>query len=345
MSSNRRGRWTSLHRVLSVASIILWTFVGLCYFVRFDSCALVTVFPAWVWLIPGLSLAAFESRRGNRRVGVAILGLWLVFLLWFADTPASLLRGMVASASSCDLAETDGTLRVITLNCATSARAAREVAEYRPDVVLLQESPSRKQLEALAQRLYGDEGGVVWGPDASIVARGRVTAVETPASLRGDCVQARIRLDSGAEVTVVSLRLVPSTFRLDFWSPACWQDYADNRRERRRQLLTILRETEAIAPSSPLVLGGDFNAAPGDAVFRSLRPRLVDAFVRAGVGWGGTILNDRPVLRIDQVWVSDHFSPTAVFAKRTRHSDHRMVVCDLSLDCSPATTGNPPVRD
>ncbi|NQT13978.1 MAG: endonuclease/exonuclease/phosphatase family protein [Planctomycetes bacterium] len=337
MSSNRRGRWTSLHRVLSVASIVLWTFVGLCYFVRFDCCALVTVFPAWVWLIPGLSLAVSESRRGNRRLGVAILGLWLAFLLWFADTPASLLRAVVNSASSRDLAEPDRALRVITLNCATSAEAAREVAEYRPDVVLLQESPSRKQLEALAQRLYGDEGGVVWGPDASIVARGCVTAVETPASLRGECAQARIRLDSGAEVTVVSLRLTPSTFRLDFWAPGCWKDYADNRRERRRQLLEMLQETAAIASSGPLVFGGDFNAAPGDAVFCPLRPRLVDAFFRAGVGWGGTILNDRPVLRIDQVWVSDHFSPTRVFAKRTRHSDHRMVVCDLTLDCSRIT--------
>jgi len=326
--------------VLSVASAVLWTFVALCYFARFDSCAMVTVFPAWVWLVPGLSLAALESSRGNRRLGVTVVALWLIFLLSFADTPASLLRGIVRSVSSASLAETDKTLRVVTLNCATSVKAAGEVAEFHPDIVLLQESPSEEQLEALAGRLYGDDGGVVWGPDASILARGRVTPVETPASDRGDCVQARIRLDSGFQVTVVSLRLAPSTFRLDFWAPACWRDYADNRRERRKQLLAILQETEAMPSSMSLILGGDFNAAPGDAVYRPLRPRLVDAFGPAGVGWGGTIVNDWPALRIDQVWASDHLSPSVVFVKRTRHSDHRMVVCDFTLDGPSAIMRN-----
>lgn len=339
MNSNRRGHVVSLCRVFSITSAALWAFVALCYFARFDSCAVITVFPAWVWLIPGLSLAALESSRGNRRFGVTIVALWLAFLLSFADTPASLLRGLVRSVSSANLAETDKTLRVITLNCATSVKAAGEVAELHPDIVLLQESPSKEHLEALAGLLFGGDGGVVSGPDASIVARGRVTPVDTPASDRGDCVQARIRLDSGIELTVVCLRLAPSTFRLDFWSPACWRDYADNRRKRRRQLLVILQETEAMPSSMPLILGGDFNAPPGDAVCRPLRPRLVDAFGGAGVGWGGTIVNDWPFLRIDQVWVSDHFSPSVVFVKPTRHSDHRMVVCDLTLDGPPATTG------
>ena len=54
-----------------------------------------------------------------------------------------------------------------------------------------------------------------------------------------------------------------------------------------------------------MILGGDFNAPQGDAAFRPLAPRLRDAFRDGGQGWGNTITNDTPFLRIDQVWVSD----------------------------------------
>ena len=66
-------------------------------------------------------------------------------------------------------------------------------------------------------------------------------------------------------------------------------------------------------------------------MFRSLTPRLRDPFREAGRGWGDTITNDLPFLRIDQVWVSREFRPVSVVARRTRRSDHRMVVCDLTV--------------
>ena len=40
-------------------------------------------------------------------------------------------------------------------------------------------------------------------------------------------------------------------------------------------------------------------------------------------------LSDIPLLRIDQIWTSDHFRAVRVRARKTEHSDHRMVVCDL----------------
>jgi hypothetical protein len=36
-----------------------------------------------------------------------------------------------------------------------------------------------------------------------------------------------------------------------------------------------------------------------------------------------------PVHRIDQVWISSAFRTAAVVARKTRQSDHRLVVCDL----------------
>jgi len=58
---------------------------------------------------------------------------------------------------------------------------------------------------------------------------------------------------------------------------------------------------------------------------------LTDAFVQAGRGWGGTHLNELPILRIDQVWLSGEWRALSVTAHRTRNSDHRVVVCDISL--------------
>ena len=85
-----------------------------------------------------------------------------------------------------------------------------------------------------------------------------------------------------------------------------------------------------------MIVGGDFNAPQGDAVFRLLRPKLHDAFAEGGRGWGNTILNDVPVLRIDQFWVSETFRSDSVVARGTRNSDHRMVICDLRLEGDPA---------
>ena len=141
--------------------------------------------------------------------------------------------------------------------------------------------------------------------------------------------QARVTLTTGREIEVISTRLLPAVFRADLWSPDCWREQTENRRDRREQLRAIARRIGSTA--APVIVGGDFNAPQGDAVFRLLRPKLHDAFNESGLGWGDTIINDFPVLRIDQISVSGAFRSHAVVARGTRNSDHRMVICDLSL--------------
>ena len=141
--------------------------------------------------------------------------------------------------------------------------------------------------------------------------------------------RSRVRLTSGLEVEVVSAHLLPPLFRFDLWSAACWRQQRQNREARRAQVEQIAAQLTAVPPGAPLIVGGDFNAPARDAALRPLQPRLRDTFREAGAGWGDTATNDTPVLRIDQVWVSDHFRAALVVARKTRHSDHRMVVCDL----------------
>ena len=81
--------------------------------------------------------------------------------------------------------------------------------KYRPDIVLLQESPNRTEVEGLAKRLFGNEAGVVHGVDASLVVRGRAVPAELPRAVRGYFVQARVTLTTGQDIEVISTRLLP----------------------------------------------------------------------------------------------------------------------------------------
>ena len=52
--------------------------------------------------------------------------------------------------------------------------AATETAALSPDIVLLQESPSRAGVESLARTLNGKGTGALWGIDGSVVVRGTI---------------------------------------------------------------------------------------------------------------------------------------------------------------------------
>ena len=197
--------------------------------------------------------------------------------------------------------------------------------------MLIQESPTAAALAELATELYGSSATLVRGVDASIVARGNVTAVAVPPEFRENFVHARIRLD-GQTIHAISLRLHVCPIRLDLWSPDCWRYYQSNREVRRRQLARIADYAKTLPADEPLVLGGDFNCPPRDAVLKLLEPRLTDAFSVAGRGWGATIieLSGWPLIRIDQIWTSRQFHAIAAFARRADGSDHHMVVADFS---------------
>lgn len=324
--SARAVVWLS-HGLLAI-SAFLCALVAWSYFSRADVLAALTVFPIWAWLIPGGLAAGLGCTRESRRYVAIITAAWLVTLIALADRPLALLR-----LSAPAVKERRNTLRVISLNCnGGNLRAVQELAAYEPDLLLLQESPSRSRLEAAARELFDEEGAVVWGVDASIIARGRLTAQPLPPEAAAHAVWGRLELASGGELDVVSLRLEHGLVRCDLWSPDCWRAQTANRQTRRKQLAAVLAALGDRPARRALVLGGDFNAPAGDAVFRLLAPLAHDTFAEAGRGWGNTIINQFPALRIDQIWIGGPISSTEVHAVRTQHSDHRAVVCDLRIE-------------
>jgi len=73
-------------------SAALCVAASLCCGLRPDACSAVTIFPVWVWIAPGLLLAALGLSRKRTRPVLAVGVLWLLFLVSFAEEPASLAR-------------------------------------------------------------------------------------------------------------------------------------------------------------------------------------------------------------------------------------------------------------
>lgn len=304
-------------------------FTALCYIAEPDACAAVTVWPPWTWAVPGLAFTLIGSKGRGRRFVLVTCCVWLAYLLVLCEEPKSVLLGSVRTRAA------EGTVssrivRVVSLNCAGgSVEAATEVVGLDADVVLLQESPPKSNVEALGRRLFGPRAATAWGPDCSVLAGGRISSLDRDMPTCATTV--RVRLTRGPEVQLVSLRLFPPVFGTGVWSPRYWREQAALRRGHRHELAEVARWLDKHACGMPVIAGGDFNAPGWDGALKELPSRLRDTFMESGTGWGNTVLNDFPVMRFDQIWASGEFRVLAVRACKTKHSDHRMVVCDLKL--------------
>ncbi|HUJ08631.1 MAG TPA: endonuclease/exonuclease/phosphatase family protein [Verrucomicrobiae bacterium] len=331
---------TALHAALArlqaaslIVSALLCVCVAHCYFWRGDAYAAITIWPVWIWALPGLFLAGIGWRRSHRWSVLIVVAIWLLYLTCFSEEIWSLTRWRRWPSDEWQTARRRGeALRIVSINCAGgNPRAAMEVKAYEPDIVLLQESPERRALQEVAQQLFGTNAAVVAGPDASVIVRGQAIPQPLLATMRIHYTHAHVRLLSGAETDVISLRLPPAPLRDDLWTADCWRDYANDRQMRRRMLEALCQQIASTAHSVPFIIGGDFNTPGGDAIFRLFQPLFHDSFKEGGCGWGNTIVNEYPLLRIDQIWLSKQFHAVTTVARRTQNSDHRMVLCDALL--------------
>lgn len=314
-----------------VASVLLCVAVSMSYWSQPDWLAPLTLVPPWCWLIPGAALTMFGRTRSCQHFAAALL-LWVTFIMLFCDEPRSLLSFKSWPTTNWLAARKNGRgIRVISLNCNVGqSGSVREVATWKPDILLLQESPGDEQLRPLTRELFGADGTYLSGGDVSILARGPLHPKF--ADNRSDFIHAEFDMPTDGHVNVVSVRLAPPVYRLDFWSPAFWVEHHNKRFEHRQQILDLWQHIKGNPTPSLWIVGGDFNAPPYDAALAPLHTQLVDTFRQAGHGWGSTGTNQFPLFRVDQIWVSQGFQVESAKAIKTVYSDHRMVVCDLIIN-------------
>jgi endonuclease/exonuclease/phosphatase (EEP) superfamily protein YafD len=279
------------------------------------------------------SVLLFGS-RWHKMFTFTVLALWAMFAYTCVEETRILLRRDKLPTPSWRAARDENRLlKVVSINCNTHEAAAAEAMEFKPDVVFIQESPTREQLQKLTEDLYGAEGGFVWTTGASIVARGIVEAKS--ADEASTFVHATVQLSNGAQFEAVCLRFKTALIRKDFWTGEYWRAHEAARVARRAEVKALMQYVSDLPSTTPIVVAGDFNAAAENGALSRLREDFTDTFAAAGHGWGNTVTSGYPVERFDQVWVNDPIRPEWAEAHKSAHSNHRMVVCDISLPPAP----------
>lgn len=294
--------------------LVLATALALPSVLRWDSLSFIHFWPLILWTpVIILPFVTLQPKAVWKAALLCLMG-WLIL--------AGLLKepgfGNMRPAS----AKSPGVLRIVVLNCAGGDEGAiREALAVDADLWLLQETTGPASMQKILSPL-DPSLQLVADYDACIIARrGLSKAPKQGNSAVGEF------LWGGQKLRVVSLRLQPPTFRLDWWSAECRNAYAEDIVARRVQLKEIL--TGARLPgTTPALVGGDFNSTNRPA-FAALMPGWREADWAAGRGWPGTGTNDFPLARVDQLWSSPDIAVVQAFVRKTQHSDHRMVIVDL----------------
>lgn len=221
-------------------------------------------------------------------------------------------------------------------------RTARALSRLAPDVALLQEvgdnrgvHPPIDQAAALANALgMTSTLGITmprppFGYGNVTLTRGSALEAGTwDLSVRGR--EPRVCLCVTVEIAL--LRIVTANVHLGL-----------GRRERRAQLEILLDEIGPFggAPTSPTVVGGDFNDWPPGPVTRVLESTLDDAARRVAsrAGPAKTFPSRRPLLRLDRLYVGGGVAVRACSvddsSEAREASDHLPLVADLHLPTEP----------
>ncbi len=325
----------NLGGLLLGSSLLFLLFIAWCFHTLPDHFAAITVLPIWVWGGGGLSLSLLACYILRSRWSWLAPAAWTLTLLVGADETCVLSHGGYAAPQPGPAAPFHGkpVIRVITMNCAIFAFGdpSPDIAAWAPDIVLLQDA-FPQQVGQIAQALYGGKGSFCARATNGIVTRWTIQR-DVPHPTERDQ-QATITLPDGSAVDVVNVHLASAATDLRFWQRSTWLDHRVNR-ARRLQELTIVQQVLAQTtgfPNTPTLFGGDFNSAASDIVHRRLDRDFVDAFTTAGTGWGDTYHRRLPILRIDHLYVTRHFTPVRCHTFDSRHSDHRMVITDLVVN-------------
>lgn len=298
------------------------------------SLAAFTVYPLWFWGGIGLALSVIAFCFLRAPLSLIVTAVWAVTLSVAMDEAKALSNFNHPKLTPARAAQQPGSrlIRVATVNCANFdfGDPVEELRKWDPDIVLLQHVYPHR-VKQMAEILYG--GG---GDFRAYQTNGIVTRFEIRREVRNPLMrnqQVTIRLPEGTEIEVVNIHLSAAATDMRLWSSDSRALHSSNRDLRKKELSMVLQVLEQTAsiPSTPAILGGDFNSSATDVVHRQLTRDFDDSFAEAGRGWGDTFHRRFPILRIDHIYATRQFDPVSSGVIATKTTDHRMVISDLLL--------------
>jgi endonuclease/exonuclease/phosphatase (EEP) superfamily protein YafD len=326
-SARRRIGW-----LLFALSLFPLPLVWCAYIRHMDRFAVFTVPPVWFWSAAGFLTAALAAFLLRKLPAFLPLLLWVAVTLSFADE-AKVLRNIgkpVLLPGPAAAHQGKPVIRVATMNCAIFeyGSPAHDIARWYPDIVLLQDAHSH-QVREISLRLFGTQGHFAsYGHTNGIASRWPIIRQTNHPVLRNQ--QITLQLPDLTQVEVVNLHLQSAATDLSMWRRTTWTKHRIHRAYRINEIngmLTVLKKTTAF-PMTPVLLGGDFNAPATDVVHQLFSENFHDSFLQAGRGWGNTYHRRFPILRIDMLYHTFHFTAVRARTIESAHSDHRMVVVD-----------------
>lgn len=105
--------------------------------------------------------------------------------------------------------------------------------------------------------------------------------------------------------------------------------YNESTKIRLKQVETILNHASKV--DYPILIGGDFNDVPQSYVYTQMTKNFTDAFTKRGNGMGTSFNGSIPSLRIDYLFVSNHFDVLDFKTRKEEYSDHYPIETQLIL--------------
>lgn len=294
--------------------------------------------PTWVLAVPLFALGALWL--------VCHRGLWLLGVLVGAGL---LLAGPVLGAAV-PLARvvpqrSDGPrIRLVTWNVEGNAVSAEQLsrllAEFRPDIVLLQECRAQVMATAAAEWQRHEHGGMCLlsqFPVRAVADRDRRDVWKKAGS--GAIVRYTIEAPFGVfEVTNVHLETPREGFE-DFLGGALRTGIKTltAKNEQRYEEAALAQAWVRAGSSSARIVAGDFNTPPQSDLLRNGWPGYTNCFESAGFGLGHTKHTRTIGVRIDHVLASSAWRcRDATVVTGAEGSDHSPVMVELEWVGTPS---------
>ena len=298
---------------------------------RFWPVRLADTFSQWL-LLPGVVLlaVALALRRWRRAAALAIPAAAFLWLFGGLLLPGGRPAPVCANADGCR------TLTVMTFNAGKivpdMAEFAARLDENSVDVVAVQELSTAFESKLESALLDAYPYRVLYGAGVDgigLLSRYPIVEHDLFYLKLGvfPYLQAELDVD-GEPVTVFSVHPPPPAF-------------GPGQGFRTRTIDDLPGLLARVDTSQPVVVMGDFNAADQSTEHRMLRAAgLQDAFREAGWSFGHTFpaagrffrVPMPPLVRIDYVWASEHFTPVEAHVGPGLGSDHLPVLATLRLE-------------
>ena len=209
-----------------------------------------------------------------------------------------------------------------------------QISKLRADVIFIQGCSNHNRTLKFAYSIFGRTSYIKQiGSCAIIVRHGQIGPAQSITDTAGLIVD-WIPENSSLAIRLINISLEPFEHRFDLYSPACWKYFHTLRFIHRKQLQYLfdtLREVGSQHGELPIILAGNFSAAPQSPIFAKLSADFQDCFKLKGAGYGATQPVNFPLLRLDRVFCTPPLKPERAATVLIPDTVRRSILADIAM--------------